>query len=216
MSKSLSILTASPKRLMYCARFANCHILRSLCRVLGSSTGSSTSISSRARFRAGIVESVPRATRSGLVQAVSSDDWAVWKCCRCIRGYAESKLELGDGGRDEGECGSHDDEEVASPNCGDRIRLKAVSVSGTLPMTSFTQTYSPTLRNVYIAWSLHVSTIKIKDCDAHSSGQQPMVTVILAYTLGFARWCSLKLVAYFTTCLSVFVLVIYHGFWLDS
>jgi hypothetical protein len=50
---------------------------------------------------------------------------AVSRCCRYTRGYAKFKLELGDGGRDEGECGSHDDEEVASPNCGDRISLQS-------------------------------------------------------------------------------------------
>jgi hypothetical protein len=60
MSKSLSILTASPNRLMYCARLANCHMLRSLCNVLGSATAASVSISPWARFRAGMVRSVPR------------------------------------------------------------------------------------------------------------------------------------------------------------
>lgn len=54
ISKSRSILTASPNRLMYCARFANCHMLRSFCSVLGSSTGSSASISTAARLRAGM------------------------------------------------------------------------------------------------------------------------------------------------------------------
>lgn len=56
MSKSLSTLTASPNRLRYCARFANCHMFRSVCSVLGSSAASSVSISSRARLRAGIVK----------------------------------------------------------------------------------------------------------------------------------------------------------------
>ena len=62
MSKSLSILTASPNRLMYWARLANCHMLRSFCRVLGSVTGASTSISSAARFREGM-SAMPRVRR---------------------------------------------------------------------------------------------------------------------------------------------------------
>jgi hypothetical protein len=55
MSRSLSILTASPKMLMYWARLANCHMLRSFCSVLESWTGSSRSISLAARLRAGIL-----------------------------------------------------------------------------------------------------------------------------------------------------------------
>lgn len=50
MSSSLSILTASPNKKMYCARFANCHMFRILCSMLGSGAGSSASISSLARF----------------------------------------------------------------------------------------------------------------------------------------------------------------------
>ena len=65
MSKSLSIFTASPNIAMYCARLANCHMLRSLCNVLGASTCSSMSISLAARLRAGIVEErAAPATRS--------------------------------------------------------------------------------------------------------------------------------------------------------
>lgn len=55
ISKSLSIFTASPNMAMYCARLANCHMLRSVCNVLGVSTRASTSISLAARLRAGIV-----------------------------------------------------------------------------------------------------------------------------------------------------------------
>lgn len=76
MSKSLSILTASPNKLIYCARLANCHMLRSVCSVLGASTGSSASISSRARFRAGIVRSVPGATRRKTGYGAETDDLA--------------------------------------------------------------------------------------------------------------------------------------------
>ena len=55
MSKSLSIFTASPNIAKYCARFANCHMLRNFCKVLGGSAVSSTSISLAARLRVGIV-----------------------------------------------------------------------------------------------------------------------------------------------------------------
>lgn len=52
MSKSLSTRNASMNKARYCARLANCHMLRSLCSVVGSSTGASVSISSLARFLA--------------------------------------------------------------------------------------------------------------------------------------------------------------------
>lgn len=55
MSRSLSILIASPNIAMYCARLANCHMLRNLCNVLGVSECSSVSISLAARLRAGMV-----------------------------------------------------------------------------------------------------------------------------------------------------------------
>lgn len=99
---------------MYCARLANCHMLRSVCSVLGASTGSSASISSRARFRAGIVGSVPGATRRRAVHGWTGRCGEVLR--RSRRGVHEGLWRgrgAGEDGRGEGECGSHDDEEVA-------------------------------------------------------------------------------------------------------
>ena len=51
MVRSSSIFTALPKMKIYCMRFANSHIFRSLSSMLGSGAGSDASISSRPLFR---------------------------------------------------------------------------------------------------------------------------------------------------------------------
>lgn len=97
MSKSLSILTASPNRLMYWARLANCHMLRSFCRVLGSVVGGSTSISSAARFREGMsaMPRVRRRVRLGVRRR--RGDERVYEVCVCSDGDGRDGAVLGVG-----------------------------------------------------------------------------------------------------------------------
>ena len=55
MARSSSILTALPNMKIYCMRFENSHIFRSLSRALDSGAGSDASISSRPLFRGPII-----------------------------------------------------------------------------------------------------------------------------------------------------------------
>ena len=55
MVRSSSILTALPNIKIYCMRFENSHIFRSLSSMLDSGAGSDASISSRPLFREPII-----------------------------------------------------------------------------------------------------------------------------------------------------------------
>ena len=55
MVRSSSIFTALPKMKIYCMRFENSHIFRSLSSMLDSGAGSDASISSRPLFREPII-----------------------------------------------------------------------------------------------------------------------------------------------------------------
>ena len=80
MVKSSSIFTALPKMKIYCMRFANSHIFRSLSRMLGSGAGSDASISSRPLFRELIFTDPGMSVRvflgwQGQKQVIKTSNW---------------------------------------------------------------------------------------------------------------------------------------------
>lgn len=72
MSKSLSILTASPNKKIYCIKLANSHMFRSLSNRDDSGLGSGLDISSWLRFRGAMVSAKAPARAGNRESAITA------------------------------------------------------------------------------------------------------------------------------------------------